>query len=149
MSLYTKLNDDLKAAMRSSDTLRRDVLRALIAAVKNEAINLKVSPEEMEEKTVVSVLRRAAKQRSDAAEGFRRGGRNEAAAREEAETRIIAEYLPQQMSEAEVEKFVDDLLTGEEDLSQMGAVMGRVMKELSGRADGALVRRIVQQKLSR
>lgn len=147
MSIQQKLMDDLKAAMKSGDTLRRETIRSIRAQIKNLEIE-KGRP--LTEEEELRVLTSAAKRRKESIEQFRAGNREERAAEEEQELRIIQEYLPKQMSEEELAKLIEQTISEVQAAStkDMGKVMGKIMPRVSGRADGKVVQKMVQQKLA-
>lgn len=142
-----RVEGDVRAAMKSGDKERLGTLRMLLSEVKNERIR---RGGEVDEAGFVAVVRKGIKQRHESAEQFRRGGREDAAAREEREAEMLGEYLPQQASEDEIRAAVRDLVAAE-GLSGPAA-MGRVMKEtlarFGSRADGATVSRIAREVLT-
>jgi len=148
MATYQEILDDLKSSMLAKDELKTSTLRML----KAEIMKMEKSGEDVEidEEVVMQMVKRLVKQRKDSAEQFRDGGREELAEKEEAEIKILQEYLPEQMSEdlvrAEVKSLAESL--GITDKSGMGQLMGAVMSKLKGQADGALVKRIVEEVLS-
>ncbi len=149
MTIVEQLTADLKEAMRSGDVQRRDTVRSLITMIKNEAIAQKIDSIQMDNATVQAIMKRAKKQRDDAAAQYRDGGRPELAAQEIAEAEIIAQYLPEQMSATEVAQIVDEIVaTVGTEKANFGIIMGRVMAQAQGRADGALVKRLVDERLS-
>lgn len=132
--------------MRSGDTQRRDVIRYLRASLGNREIDLKRT---LSDDEVVGVIQTQIKQRSDAAELFRQGHREDLALNEEQQAAILSEYLPAQMSEDELTEYVR--LAAEElgvsGASDMGKLMGRLTGELKGRADGRTLSRIAREEL--
>ncbi len=149
MTIAEQLTEDLKDAMRSGDATRRDTVRSLITMIKNAAIAQKVDVAQMDNTAIQAILKRAKKQRDDAAAQYRDGGRPELATQEHAEAEIIAQYLPAQMSEAVVAQIVDDVVgaVGAE-RANFGVIMGRIMAQTQGQADGALVKRLVDERLA-
>jgi len=147
MSIQPKLMDDMKAAMKAGDKLRLETIRGLRAQMKNYEIE-KVRPLTEEDET--QVLLTAAKRRRESIEQFRLGNRLDRAAEEEKELAIIQEYLPKQMGEEEVTALVSQIIleVGASSLNDLGKVMGKLMPQVKGRADGKTVQRIVQQKLA-
>ncbi len=144
--LDERLMADLKEAMRQGDELRRSVLRMLRSALRNEEIAKQRPLTEQEAWHVVS---RQAKMRREAAEEYRRAGREDLAEREEAELEVLLEYLPRQMSEEEIVPLARDAAmevgaTGQKD---MGKVMKVLLARLEGRADPATVSKVVRQVL--
>ena len=139
--------DDLQAAMRSGDKVRRRTLRSLRAALINAE---KQAGEAVTEADRLKIIQKAAKQRRESIEQYEDAGRDDLAAKEREELAIIEEYLPEQLSDEELERelkaIIDDV--GADSMADMGAVMGRAMSTLRGRADGNEVRKIVQRLLS-
>jgi len=134
-------------AMKSRDELRVSVLRGLLSAFTNELVAKKRKPsEEISEDEVMEVISRGAKQRKDSIEQFRKGGREDLAKKEEAELKILEEYLPVQASREEIEKVAKAKMEemGVTDKLKMGILMGAVMKELKGRAQGGEVKSVVE-----
>lgn len=146
MSLLTTLESDLKTAMLSAQTDRVAVLRLILAGFKNERIKLK---RELSDDEAVKVLGREAKQRKDSIAAYTDANRPELAAAEQAELAIIEAYLPQQLSGSELEAIIDGAIaqTGAKDMKEMGAVIGVVMKQVAGKADGGAVSALVRAKL--
>jgi uncharacterized protein YqeY len=137
---------DLRAAMKAGDKERLGTLRMLLAEIKNERIR---RGGEVDDAGLAALVRRAVKQRHESAEQYRKGGREESAAREEREAVILGEYLPEQAGEDEVRAAVERLVD-ERGLSGPAAI-GPVMKEMlarfGSRADGATINRVARQVL--
>ena len=146
MSLQNRLDDDLKEAMRSGDRLRRSVIRLMRAAIKNEEI---AAQRELDDAGVVDVLTRQVKQRRDSIEAFTQGGRQDMVDKEQAEVAVILEYLPRQMDADEIADLVRLAIdeTGAASPADMGKVMGRVMPQVKGRAQGGQVSAIASRLL--
>lgn len=149
MNLQETIRAEMKDAMRSGDTLKRDVLRMLESAVKNLAIEKRVSRDTFSDELVHEAIRRAVKQRKDSIEQYKQGGRPELAEKETSELAILQAYLPQPMQEEEVRKIVRKVIeeTGASSSSDFGKVMGKVMQAVEGRADGDVVKKLVQESL--
>ena len=148
MSLHTTIKDGIKDAMRAKDTTRLTVLRALSSSFTNELIAKKRKPdEELSDEDVLTVLSREANRRKDASEQFRIAGRADLAEQEEAELAIIQAFLPEQMSQEEVVAAVTAKKAelGITDNAQKGQLMGALMKDLKGRADGKMVQDAVEE----
>jgi len=146
MSLHQQLKSELKDAMRAKDTTRLTVIRGLLTAFTNELVAQKKKPdEELDDEGAFAVLTRASKQRKDSIEQFEKGNRSDLAENEQKELEIIEGYLPEMMSREEVEKIVTEKKNklGIDDPSKKGQLMGMVMKELKGKADGAVVKDVV------
>ncbi|HZS42926.1 MAG TPA: GatB/YqeY domain-containing protein [Candidatus Paceibacterota bacterium] len=147
MALQQQIKDQIKEAMLAKEAVRLSVLRGLSSAFTNELVATKRKPDvELPDEEAISVIRRQVKQRKDSIEQFRKGGREDLAAAEEAEMKILEVYLPQMMSREEILKVAEAKKAelGITDKSKMGAFMGAVMKELKGRADGAAVKEVVE-----
>lgn len=147
LMLIQKIRDDMKAAMKAKDSLRVDTLRGAIAAFTNELVAKGKKPtDEVTDDIVTAVMKRLSKQRKDSIEQFTKGGRAELAEKEAAELKIIEEYLPQMASKEEIEKVArakkEEMNVS--DPKEMGKLMGVVMKELGGNADGTDVKEVVQ-----
>jgi uncharacterized protein len=147
MSLIEEIDEELKDAMRARDAERRDALRLILNALKMSEKELQRPLSEEEE---LQVLQRERKRRLEAAEGFRSGGREEQAAAEERELEILEEFMPDPLSEDEVEEIVDDVIAevGATSMADLGRVMADVMPQIAGRADGSQVSQIVREKLA-
>jgi uncharacterized protein YqeY len=148
MTLQEKIQSHLADAMRSKDQLRLGVLRMMKSAVKNKEIE-KMKP--LDEGEVIAVMNTLVKQRKDSVEQFRKGGREELAQKEEAEIKIIEEYLPAAASEDDVRCAVEEAIqeTGAASIKDMGKVMKATMARLAGKtADGSRVSQVVKEKLS-
>lgn len=146
MTLQERISSDLKDAMRAGETLRRDTLRMVLAAMKNRRIDLGHDLTEADELAVVT---NSVKTRTDSAEQYAAAGRPELAEKERAEIRVIQAYLPQQLGEAEVRRIVAAKIaelgaTGKQDL---GKVLKAVMAEHKGAVDGKLVQRLTGELL--
>jgi uncharacterized protein YqeY len=148
MSLQQQVADDMKAAMKARDTQRRDVLRSVMAAMKNQAVELGRGPQgELSDEEVESLLTRERKKREEAAAGFADGGREESAAGERAEAAIIAEYLPEQLSDDELDEIVGEVIDRVGADAGMGPIMGQAMGRVGNRADGKRVNAAVRRHL--
>jgi uncharacterized protein YqeY len=147
--LKQKINEELLLAMKSGDSLKRDVLRMLEAMIKNTEIEKLKKAEGLSDSEVQEVIARAVKQRKDAAAQYTIGQRPELAEKENKEIEILLTYLPKPMSEEEVRKVVEEIIAqmGATSKSDIGKVMGPVMGKLKGLADGNLVKKIVEEKL--
>ena len=147
MTLIEELGDDVKDAMRAGDAARRDALRLILASLKSAEKDLLRPLTEDEE---LQVLQRERKKRIEAAEAFRGGGREEQAAKEEAELAVLEEFMPEPLTEEELERIVDDAIAenGATSMRDMGRVMKDVMPQIAGRADGAAVSQMLREKLA-
>lgn len=146
MSLIEQINTELKEAMKSKDQDKLLVLRGLKSAFTNELVASGKTPQdEVADDIAMTVIKRSAKQRKDAAEQFKAGGREDLAEKEEAELKVLESYLPQMMSKEEIQKIAEAKKAemGIEDKSQIGMFMGALMKDLNGQADGSDVKEVV------
>ena len=146
-SLRERLREDLKSAMRAGETVRRDTIRMLEAAIKNAEIERR--GEALADADVLAILQRQMKQRRDSIEQFERGGREDLAEIERAEMAVIEAYLPEQLSRDEIAEAARLIIerVGASGPGDRGKVMGPLMKELRGKADGAAVNAVVSELL--
>ncbi|MBA3365798.1 MAG: GatB/YqeY domain-containing protein [Actinobacteria bacterium] len=147
MTLILRIEDELKAAMRSGDAPRRDALRLTLAALRSAEKELQRSLHESEE---LQVLQRERKRRLESAEAFSAGGRQEQAEAEEQAVAVLQEFMPEALSEEELEEIVDSVIAevGATSLRDLGRVMADVMPQVAGRADGSTVTQLVREKLA-
>lgn len=147
MSLQERLTVDMKAAMKSGEKLKLSTIRLLRAQFKDAEIAKggDLTPEEE-----IKVLTSAAKKRKDSIEAFEKADRTDLMQKEQQELEILKEYLPEQLSDEEIEKIVTDVIenTGAMSMKDMGKVMSAAMQELKGKADGRIVQELVKKKLS-
>ena len=146
MTLSQKIDDDMRNAMKSGDKERSGTLKMLKSDITYEKAK---TGEDPTDEQVLDVIKRAAKKRKEAAKEYEAAGRSDLAAAESAELKIIEEYLPQQMSEDEIAAALDKILAEAGEVSQkmFGKLMGIASKELKGKADGAVIKDILQKKL--
>ena len=141
--LKTRLQSDLNDARRARDKVRTLVLSTTLSEIRNHEI---ATGAEADDEAVIRVVSKGIKQRRDAAEQMRAGNREDLATKEEAESAVLAGYMPEGLSEDEVREMIRDIIaTGAEG---MGAVMGQLMPRLGGRFDGGAANRIVREELS-
>ncbi|HEX9416870.1 MAG TPA: GatB/YqeY domain-containing protein [Gaiellaceae bacterium] len=147
MSLIGRIEDELKQAMQERDAERRDALRLILNALRSAEKELQRPLHDDEE---LQVLQRERKRRLEAAEAFRAGGREEQAEAEEDELDVLEEFMPEPLSEAELEEIVDDAIAevGATSMRAFGRVMADVMPQVAGRADGSAVSQLVREKLA-
>jgi uncharacterized protein len=147
MSRIEAMEAEIKEAMRARDTERRDALRLIVNALKGSEKELMRPLSDEEE---LQVLQRERKRRLEAAEAFRAGGREEQAEAEERELAILEEFMPEPLTEDEIEDIVDDAIAevGATSMADLGRVMADVMPQIAGRADGSVVSQIVREKLA-
>ena len=147
MSLVARIEDELKAARLARDDDRRDALSLILNALRTSEKELQRPLSDDEE---LQVLQRERKRRLEAAEAFRKGGREEQAEDEEYELEVLEEFMPEPLSEDEIEEIIDDVITevGATSIRDLGRVMAGVMHQVSGRADGSVVSQLVKEKLA-
>ena len=148
MSLKDRINDDMKAAMRARDTARLGTIRLLLAAVKQREVDERVT---LDDAAVTAVIDKMIKQRKDSIGQFEAAGRTDLASNESAELDVLAEYMPAQLSEAEVAGEVQAAVaqTGAAGPQDMGKVMGVLKPKLAGRADMTAVSALVKTALAK
>ncbi|MEK7063005.1 MAG: GatB/YqeY domain-containing protein [Patescibacteria group bacterium] len=149
--MYEKIQNQIRDAMRAKDAVRLITLRSMLATFVNELISKGRKPsEELEEKDMIVVIRRLVKQRNDSIEQFQKGGREDLVLNERAELAILNEFLPSQMSEEQIRAIV--LKKKKEmditDKAKIGVLVGAVIKETKGEADGSVVKKIVEEILA-
>jgi hypothetical protein len=147
VNLVEHLEGEVKDAMLARDAPRRDALRLILNSLRSAEKDLQRPLSEEEE---LQVLQRERKRRNEAAEAFRAGGREEQAQQEEFELEVLEEFMPEPLSEDDLERIVDDAIaeTGATSLRDMGRVMADVMPQIAGRADGSAVGQLVREKLA-
>jgi uncharacterized protein YqeY len=147
MTLIEELEEDVKDAMRARDEERRDALRLILASLRSAEKDLLRPLSEDEE---LQVLQRERKKRIEAAEAFRAAGREEQAEKEEHELEILEEFMPEPLSDDDLDRIVDDAIAENKATSMrdMGRVMADVMPQIAGRADGSAVSQLVREKLA-
>jgi hypothetical protein len=147
VTLVDRLEAELKQAMLARDEARRDALRLLLSSLRGAEKELQRPLHEDEE---LQVLQRERKRRLEAAEAFRDGGRADQAAAEERELAVLEEFMPEPLSEDELEEIVDSAIAevGATSMRDFGRVMADVMPQVSGRADGSAVSQLVREKLA-
>jgi len=147
VSLKKKLQSDLKDAMRHRDEVRKRTIRLALAAITNAEV---AQRRELDDPAVLAVLAKEVRQRQESIEEYRKGGREDLVAQEEADLAVLQTYLPQQLSRDEIvaqaKVTIEEL--GATGMGQMGPVMKSLMQELRGQADGKLVNQVVRELLS-
>lgn len=148
MSLKARINDDVKAAMRAGDARRRDTLRLLLAALKQREVDER---KELTDAEVIAVVEKMIKQRRDSIVQFEQGGRQDLADAEKFELDVLQTYMPQALSEAEIEAAVTGAIqeSGAKGMADMGKVMAALKPKLAGRADMGKVSALVRARLSK
>lgn len=148
MSLHQTIRDQIKESMKAGDKVRLEVMRGLVTAFTNELVAQKRTPQDvLTDEEALSVISRLSKQRKDSIEQFTKGGRMDLVEEETKQLAILSEYLPEMMGKEDIEKIAknkkDEL--GLSDPSKKGLLMSSLMKDLKGKAYGAMVREVVDQ----
>ena len=144
--LHEQIKNSIKEAMMAKDTLRLETNRGMLSAFTNELVSKGRKPNEMlGDEEAIAVITRLSKQRKDSIEQFKKGNRDDLVQKEEAELLILEAYLPKMMEKSEVEKIVLSKKTelGITDAKEKGKLMAAIMKDLKGKADGMVVKEIV------
>lgn len=150
--MHKQIKELIKEAMRSRDQVRLDVLRGLNALFMNELISLKSTDEFLPDEKVLSIIKKSIKQRKDSIEQFEKGGRQDLVQKEKSELTVLESFMPKQMSYDEVLNIVRERVNtlksqGQIDPKSSGKIVGLMMKELSSKADGADVKKAVEEVL--
>jgi uncharacterized protein len=147
MTLIQRIQEEMKEAMRDRDNARRDALRLILASLQSAEKELQRPLNDQEE---LQVLQRERKRRQEAEDAFRSAGREEQADAEGFELEVLSEFMPEPLSEDELEEIIDDAIAenGATSLRDLGRVMADVMPQVAGRADGAEVSQLVREKLA-
>lgn len=151
MSLHTQIRDEIKEAMKAKDAVRLGTLRGVLSNFTNELVSLKRTPQDdLSDAEALQVISRAVKQRKDSIEQFVKGGREDLAESEKEELAILQTYLPILMTEDEVRKVAEAKMAemGGVDKNKVGQFMGLLMKDLKGKADGDVVKAVVDRLLT-
>lgn len=148
MNLKEKIEKDFIEAYKSKNEEKTSVLRMAKSAIKNKEIEM---GENLSDSDIESLIAKEIKQRRDSIEEYKKGNRPELAEKEEKEISILSPYLPKQMSKEEVARIVEDSITklNASNIQDMGKVMGMVMPEVKGKADGSIVSELVKNKLTK
>jgi len=147
MTLKAQIFDDMKSAMKAGDTDRLKVVRLILAGIKQIEIDQRI---ELDDPAVLAVLDKMVKQRRDSVSQFQLGDRDDLAQIELSEIAVLEDYLPEQLSDAELDELVEQALkdTGAETVRDMGKVMGRIKSKAQGRADMSTVGAKVKARLN-
>jgi uncharacterized protein YqeY len=147
MSLITRIETELRAARLAREEARRNALSLILHSLRDAQKELQRPLSEEEE---LQVLQRERKRRLEAAEAFRSGGREDRALAEEQELEVLEGFMPEPLSEEQLEEIIDDVISevGATSIRDMGRVMAGVMHQVSGRADGSTVSQLVKEKLA-
>jgi uncharacterized protein len=147
MSLIARIQEELRDAMRERDNARRDALRLILSSLQSAEKELQRPLNDQEE---LQVLQRERKRRVEAEEAFRAAGREEQADAEDFELEVLEEFMPEPLTEEQLEEIIDDAIAenGATSLRDLGRVMADVMPQVAGRADGSAVSQLVKEKLA-
>jgi len=147
MTLKERIKNDIKEAMRAKETLRRDTLRNLNAAIKQVEVDER---RELSDEDVEKILMKYAKQREDAIVQFKEAGRDDLVAKDMAELELVKSYLPEPLDDSELEKIISEIIesTGAQSMKDMGKVMGAAREKIGSRADGGRISSCVKKLLS-
>ena len=150
MRMQEQIEKDLKQALLGGDKTKAETLRNLKSAILNETISQNARDSGLSDEQIQKVLARESKKRQEAADLYKQGGSEERAAAELAEKAVIDAYLPEQMSEADVAKVVDEEIAkaGSVSMQDMGKIIGAVRAKTGGSADGGLIAKLVKEKIS-
>ncbi|MEY2834001.1 MAG: hypothetical protein RLZZ574_3260 [Cyanobacteriota bacterium] len=150
MGLKEQIGEDIKTAMKAKDKLRLQTVRGIKKAILEKEVELRPKGQDtLTPEHEIELLTQQAKQRRDSIEQFSNAGRDDLAEKESQELAIIETYLPEQVSDEEVTKIIDELIasSGATTMKDLGKVMGPAMKQLKGKADGKKIQEIVKSKL--
>jgi uncharacterized protein len=147
MSLKERITEDMKSAMRAAQKERLGTVRMILAGIKQREVDERVT---LDDSQVLAVIDKMVKQRKESIAQFETGGRADLVAKEKAEIALLQEYLPTQLSPAEIEALISAAIakTGAASIKDMGKVMGALKSELAGRADMGAVSARIKQKLA-
>ena len=147
MPLKTQITDDMKSAMRSKDSLRLGTIRLLLAAIKQKEVDERI---DIVDADIISIIDKMLKQRRDSIDAFNKANRKDLVEHEEFELKVLQDYMPQQLTEKEVEKIISDaiLSTGANSMKDMGAIMNILKLQLAGKTNMADVSKKIKTKLT-
>ena len=147
MNLKEKLLSDMKEAMKSKDSLKLGTIRSVIAAVKNQEIDLR---KDLDEEEVLTIVSREVKKRKEAASLYKKGRRPELEDKEIQEMKILQTYLPEQVSEEDLRQRIQQVIeeTGAEGMKDFGKIMKTLVPEFKGKADNALIKELASEFLN-
>ena len=151
MGLKEQIGEDIKTAMKAKDKVRLQTVRGIKKAILEKEVELRPKGQDaLTNEQEIELLSQQAKQRRDSIAQFKDAGRDDLAEKESQELAIIETYLPEQASDEEVEKIIDELIasSGASSMKDLGKVMGPAMKQLKGKADGKKIQSLVKSKLS-
>ena len=146
MSLKQKLQEDLKSSMKNKETIKKSVITLIRASIKQYEVDNRV---ELEDEKIVDLIAKQLKQTRDSREEFAKAGRDDLVSKAEAEIEVLKEYLPQQLSEEELNEIVISTISevGATSMKDMKKIMTSIMPKVKGRADGKLINELVKKNL--
>jgi uncharacterized protein YqeY len=148
MLLHEQIKNNIKESMKAGDKVRLEVMRGLVTAFTNELVATGKTPQDfLDDEQALVVITRLSKQRKDSIEQFTKGNRMDLVDVEKSQLAILEEFLPKLMEKSEIEKFVSQKIseTGSVDPTKKGMFMASLMKDLKGKADGSIVKEVVDQ----
>ena len=147
MTLKEKITADMQDAMRSKDSEKLNAIRLLQSSIKQKEVDDRV---DIDDESILSIIEKMLKQRRDSIEAFKKANRNDLVNKEEFEVKILQTYMPEPLSELEVENEIDEAIksTDAKSMKDMGSVMGLVKRKVSGRANMAEVSKKIKEKLT-
>lgn len=151
MNLRQQIDKDFIEALKTKNEEMTSVLRMLKSAIKNKEIELRVAEGNLSDEKILEIIQKEIKQRRDAMADYTRGQRGDLAQKEKREMALLQKYLPEQLSEAEITSLAQAIIQklGADKLQDMGMVMGKLVPQLQGRADGAIAAQIVKRLLNK
>lgn len=146
MSLKQKLQEDLKSSMKNKDTVRKSVVTLIRASIKQSEVDNRV---ELKDEDIIDIISKQLKQRKDVLVQFKNAKREDLVSEAEAEIEVLKEYLPQQLSEEELNEIVKSTISelGATSMKDMGKIMSAIKPKVKGRADGKLINELVKNNL--
>ena len=147
MSLKSQITDDMKSAMRSKDSARLGAIRLILAAIKQKEVDERI---ELIDANIISIIDKMLKQRRDSIEAFSKANRNDLVEKEEFELKVLQDYMPEQLTEQQVEKIIIDAIenTGANSMRDMGSIMNILKPKLAGKTNMAEVSQKIKLKLT-
>jgi uncharacterized protein YqeY len=148
--LLEKLNEDYKEAVKNKDEIKRNTINLLLSALKYRQIELRAIGKELTDEEIIGVISKEIKKRKEAIELYEKGNRQDLAEKEKRELEILESYMPKQLSEEELLKIIDETIksVGASSPSDVGKVMKELMPKVKGKADGSLVKSLVEKRLA-
>lgn len=146
MSLKQKLQEDLKTSMKNKDTLRKSVITLIRSSIKQIEVDKRI---ELNDEDIIDIISKQLKQRNDSLEQFLEAGREDLVEETRSEIQVLKEYLPQQLSEQELNEIVKQTISevGATSIKDMGKIMSVIRPKTKGRADGKLINKLVKENL--